>query len=161
MEFISDNKIELQHLNCRLDSITRSDGSAILSQGKYTICYCIQTHFSRIKAHLLKLKILFEGDTAVAVSISGPGEVKLHNLQIDKAHVEVCYRSKSGIPSLTDKLREKIIRETCESAVSSVLYPRSSIILQIHEMENTCGVSYKLIELSLNKFLFFFCDQFQ
>lgn len=85
----------------------------------------------------------------MAVSISGPGEVKLHNLQIDKAHVEVSYRSKSGIPSITDKLREKILREACESAISSVLYPRSSIFLQIHEIENTCGVRYKYIELNL------------
>lgn len=67
--------------------------------------------------------------------------MKLHNLQIDKAHVEVYYRSKSGLPSIADKLREKIIRDTCESAILSVLYPRSSIFLQIHEMENAGGVS--------------------
>lgn len=82
------------------------------------------------------------GETTAAATINGPGEVKLQNLQIDKAHVEVLYRSKSGVPSITDKLRERIIRETCESAISSVLYPRSSIILQIHEIENTCGVSH-------------------
>lgn len=81
------------------------------------------------------------GDTAVTVSISGPGEVKLHNLQIDKAHIEVYYRSKSGLPSIADKLREKIIRDTCQSAIMTVLYPRSSIFLQIHEMENAGGVS--------------------
>lgn len=81
------------------------------------------------------------GDTAVAVTILGPGEVKLHNLQIDKASVEVYYRSKSGLPSIADKLREKIIRATCESAILSVLYPRSCIILQIHEIENAGGVS--------------------
>lgn len=80
------------------------------------------------------------GETTATATINGPGEVKLQNLQIDKAHVEVSYRSKSGLPSIADKLREKIIRETCETAISSVLYPRSSIILQIHEIENTCGV---------------------
>lgn len=87
------------------------------------------------------------GDTAVTVTINGPGEVKLHNLQIDKAHVEVYYRSKSGLPSIDDKLREKIIRDTCESAILSVLYPRSSIILQIHELENAGGVSCSAFSL--------------
>lgn len=80
------------------------------------------------------------GDTAILSTVSGPIEVKLHNLQIDKAHVEVYYRSKSGLPSIADKLREKIIRNTCESALISVLYPRSSIVLQIHEMGNAGGV---------------------
>lgn len=75
------------------------------------------------------------------VTVNGPIEVKLHNLQIDKAYVEVYYRSKSGLPSIADKLREKIIRDTCESALLTVLYPRSSIFLQIHEMENAGGVS--------------------
>lgn len=66
--------------------------------------------------------------------------------------MEVAYRSKSGLPSITDKLREKIIRETCESAISSVLYPRSSIFLQIHEIENSSGVRYySLIHSELDK----------
>lgn len=92
------------------------------------------------------------GETTINCTINGPGEVKLHNLQIDKAHVEVAYRSKSGLPSITDKLREKIIRETCESAISSVLYPRSSIFLQIHEIENSSGVRYySLIHSELDK----------
>lgn len=77
----------------------------------------------------------------MTVTVNGPIEVKLHNLQIDKAHVEVYYRSKSGLPSIADKLREKIVRDTCESALLTVLYPRSSIFLQIHEMENAGGVS--------------------
>lgn len=68
--------------------------------------------------------------------------MKTHNLQIDKAYVEVLYRSKAGLPTIVDKLREQIIRETCESALLTVLYPRSSIFLQIHEMEDAGGVSY-------------------
>lgn len=84
---------------------------------------------------------IISGDTAVTATVSGPIEVKLHNLQIDRAHVEVYYRSKSGLPSIADKLREKIVRDTCETALLTVLYPRSSIFLQIHEMENAGGVS--------------------
>lgn len=83
---------------------------------------------------------IFSGDSAVTAAVNGPIEVKLHNLLIDKAHVEVYYRSKSGLPSIDDKLREKVVRDTCESALLTVLYPRSSIYLQIHEMENSGGV---------------------
>lgn len=91
------------------------------------------------KTHLTIRKYI-SGDTAVTATVNGPIEVKLHNLQIDKAHVEVYYRSKSGLPSIADKLREKIVRDTCESALLTVLYPRSSIFVQIHEMENAGGV---------------------
>lgn len=97
------------------------------------------THFDHFPGIFVLFCLL--GDTAVLVTVNGPIEVKLHNLQIDKAHVEVYYRSKSGLPSIADKLREKIIRDTCESALLTVLYPRSSIFLQIHEMENVGGVS--------------------
>lgn len=99
-----------------------------------------------LKINIIPLTIksfffLISGDTAVTATVSGPIEVKLHNLQIDKANVEVYYRSKSGLPSIADKLREKIVRDTCESALLTVLYPRSSIFLQIHELENAGGVS--------------------
>lgn len=84
----------------------------------------------------------FAGDTAVTATIIGPTDVKLHNLQIDKAYVDVLYHSKAGLVTVADKLRENIIKNTCESALLSVLYPRSSIILQIYEMENGGGVSW-------------------
>lgn len=74
----------------------------------------------------------------------GPVEVKLHNLQIDKAYVDVLYRSKSGLPSAADKLREKIIMETCENALLTVLYPRTAIVIQIFEMDDGGGVSRSL-----------------
>lgn len=82
------------------------------------------------------------GETAVAATIIGPTEVKLHNLQIDKAHVDVLYHSKAGLVTVADKLREKIIKNTVDAALLSVLYPRSAIILQIYEMENGGGVSF-------------------
>lgn len=65
----------------------------------------------------------------------------MHNLHIDKAYVEVFYRCKSGLPSVTDRLREKILRNTCETALLTVLYPRSAVTIQIHEMEDCGGVS--------------------
>lgn len=81
------------------------------------------------------------GDTTVTATIIGPTEVKLHNLLIDKAYVDVLYHSKAGLVTVADKLRENIIKNTCETALLSILYPRSAIILQIYEMENGGGVS--------------------
>lgn len=81
------------------------------------------------------------GDTAVTATIIGPTEVKIHNLQIDKAYIDVLYHSKAGLVTVADKLREKIIKDTCETTLLAILYPRSAIILQIYEMENGGGVS--------------------
>lgn len=73
-------------------------------------------------------------------SVYGPIDVKIQNLRIDKAHVEVYYRPKSGLPSVGDRLREKIIRNTCETALLAVLYPRTAITIQLQEMEDNEGV---------------------
>lgn len=129
------NDVAIRPLHCRLNAQTRSDGSSMLTQGKNRIVYFNLEFFE-----FCSNSILFSGDTAVTATVFGPIEVKLHNLQIDKAHVEVHYRSKSGLPTIGDRLREQIIRETCESALLTVLYPRSSIFIQVHEMENAGGV---------------------
>lgn len=89
------------------------------------------------------------GETAVTAAILGPIEVKLHNLSIDKAYVDVLYRSKSGLSSAADKLREKIIKETCENALLTVLYPRTAIVVQIFEMDDNGGVSIVYWEQTL------------
>lgn len=133
------NNVTIRPLHCRLNAQAKSDGSSMLTQGDE-----INNNFwQSIWIQLIKFNDGFfsSGDTAVTVSVNGPIEVKTHNLQIDKAHVEVLYRSKAGLPTIVDKLREQIIRETCESALLTVLYPRSSIFLQIHEMEDAAGVS--------------------
>lgn len=87
------------------------------------------------------------GETAVTASVLGPVEVKLHNLQIDKAYVDVFYRSKSGLPTFNDRLRERIIKNTCESALLTTLHPRTSVQIQIHEMEDCGGVSCCLVNV--------------
>lgn len=73
-------------------------------------------------------------------SVNGPVEVKLQNLQIEKSSVEVFYRPKSGLPSVTDRLREQIIKNTCETALLVTLHPRTAISLQLQEMEDRGGV---------------------
>lgn len=77
----------------------------------------------------------------MAATIIGPVEVKQHNLLIDKAHIEVYYYSKTGLPTVMDKAREDIIKKTCETVLLNVLYPRSTILVQLFEMEDCGGVS--------------------
>jgi exosome complex component RRP46 len=70
--------------------------------------------------------------------------VKLQNLDIDKASIEVYYRPKAGLSSVTDRLKEKIIRNTCNSALLATLHPRTAVSIQIQEMEDRGGV-HKLL----------------
>jgi exosome complex component RRP46 len=83
----------------------------------------------------------FSGQTVCVASVYGPIEVKLQNLDIDKASIEVFYRPKAGLSSVTDRLKEKIIRNTCNSALISTLHPRTAISIQIQEMEDKGGVN--------------------
>lgn len=132
-------ELYLREIRCKLNAYTRFDGSAMLAQGIQTMCST--TSFFNILIPLYNSV----GDTAVAAMVNGPTEVKLHNLQVDKASVDVHFRSKSGLPSIADKQREKILRSTCESALMSVLYPRSSIGLQVFIMEDGGGVSFIIL----------------
>ncbi|XP_067616746.1 exosome complex component RRP46 [Eurosta solidaginis] len=104
--------IKLRPINCELNPLTRSDGSALFTQG----------------------------DTCVLASMLGPIEVRSQNLNIEKAHVECIYRPKAGLPTIDDKLTESIIRDTCESAILTVLHPRTTISIQIQELDNRCGI---------------------
>lgn len=131
---VVEHEVQMRPMLCKLNAHTRSDGSALLTQGK-----CNRTiHSTLFNSDKTSL---FLGETAVTATVLGPIEVKMHNLQIDKAYVEVYYRCKSGMPTVADRLREKILRHTCETALLTVLYPRSAITLQIHEMEDCGGVS--------------------
>ncbi|XP_059615801.1 exosome complex component RRP46-like [Phlebotomus argentipes] len=113
MEDDSEHKfLELRPMRCELDVLSRSDGSALFAQG----------------------------ETAVLSSVHGPVEVKLQNLQYDKSSVEVYYKSKSGQQSVGDRFREQYIRNTCESALLTALYPRTAISLQLQEMEDRAGL---------------------
>lgn len=82
----------------------------------------------------------FPGETAVLSSVNGPVEVKLSNLQHDKASVEVNYRPRTGLPQVVDRFKEHLIRGTCESALIPALYPRTAISIQLQEMEDNGGV---------------------
>lgn len=96
--------------------------------------------------------IIFAGGTTVLASMQGPLEAKQNNLKIDNATIEVSYRPKSGLPTIKDKLRESIIKGTCESALLTALHPRTTISVQIQELDNRCGVN-----ICVYYYYFFLC----
>lgn len=109
--------IKLRTLNCELNPLTRTDGSTLFIQGA----------------------------TCVLASMLGPVEVKLQNLKIDKAHVDCIYRPKAGLPTIRDKIRETMIKDTCEAALLSALHPRTLISIQLQELDDRGGVSVTVI----------------
>lgn len=66
---------------------------------------------------------------------------------IDKANVEAYFRPKIGLPAVGDKLNEHILKNVCETALVTTLYPRSAIVVIVQEMQNCGGVSYMLTKM--------------
>ncbi|XP_017785230.1 PREDICTED: exosome complex component RRP46 [Nicrophorus vespilloides] len=99
-------------------NLTRPDGSTIYSQGKST----------------------------VIAGVYGPIDVKPQKMLIDRGSVETFFRPKSGLPGVGDRLYETIIRNICETALVSTLYPRSGIQVVIQEMQS----GGELISCSVN-----------
>ncbi|KAF5273717.1 hypothetical protein FQR65_LT17125 [Abscondita terminalis] len=86
------------------------------------------------------LAVIVSRDTIVIVGVYGPIEVKNQKLLISKASVETHYRPKTGTPGIGDRLYETTIQNICETALVSALYPRSSIVIIIQEMQNCGGI---------------------
>ncbi|ESP03795.1 hypothetical protein LOTGIDRAFT_110121 [Lottia gigantea] len=109
MEVDSPN-VELRPISCDLGHLSRSDGSATLTQG----------------------------DTTVISAVYGPGDVRISKEIIDKATVDVVYKPKTGLPKCEDKIKERIIRNSCETIILAGLHPRTCIEIILQEMQN-CG----------------------
>ncbi|XP_055847839.1 exosome complex component RRP46 [Episyrphus balteatus] len=107
-----ENDIAMRPINCELNPLTGADGSALHSQG----------------------------ETSVLASMYGPIEARTQHAKIEKANVEVIYRPKAGLPTIKDKFRECILRNTCETALLTALHPRTTISIQLQEMDNRCGL---------------------
>jgi len=104
----------LRPIFCSLGEITRADGSVMLCQG----------------------------DTTVACSVYGPGEVRQARELIDRSLVEVCYKPRLGLPGVKDRDREEVITRTCTAAVLTSLHPRTAVTINIQEMQDSgCLVS--------------------
>ncbi|XP_047033756.1 exosome complex component RRP46 [Helicoverpa zea] len=109
---IADLKdFNLRPMKCECNFLSKSDGSAILSQGP----------------------------TVALVSVNGPLDIKMTSQSIEKATLEVLFSSKSGKPSVEDRYKEHVIRQTCETAILGSLYPRSGITVTIQELEDYGG----------------------
>lgn len=85
------------------------------------------------------------GNTVVVAAVYGPVEVKIQNSDIFKATIEVYYGTKSGQTSVRERLRESIIKQTCESALLVSLHPREAFSINIQEMQDSGGVN--MVEL--------------
>uniref|UniRef100_A0A6G4ZX04 Putative exosomal 3'-5' exoribonuclease complex subunit rrp46 n=1 Tax=Rhipicephalus microplus TaxID=6941 RepID=A0A6G4ZX04_RHIMP len=102
----------LRKLAAKFSNLSRPDGSAILAQG----------------------------ETVVQAGVYGPVEVKQMRELPEKATVEVFFRSKSGQQSCSDRMSEKVIRSTLETALLTALHPRSCISLTCQEFHNNGGL---------------------
>ncbi|XP_049791200.1 exosome complex component RRP46 isoform X2 [Schistocerca nitens] len=110
---VTEEQIHLRPIHFELNVVSRSDGSAILTQG----------------------------NTAVMAGVFGPAEVKLSKILIDRANVEAIYRPKTGLPTVADRTREALIKNTCEAAIISSQYPRTNISVIVQEMQDSGGDS--------------------
>ncbi|XP_050354021.1 exosome complex component RRP46 [Nymphalis io] len=124
MKVEDENNFKLRPMKCELNYLSKSDGSAILAQG----------------------------DTVVLVSANGPLDIKSSSQSIEKATLEVLFCSKGGKPSVADRYKENIVRQTCETAILGCLYPRTGISLTIQELEDfggllTCSVNCACLAL--------------
>lgn len=107
---ISNNSSELRSMRCEQCLLNKSDGSASFSQG----------------------------DTQVIAAAYGPAEVRLSREIIDKATLEVVLRPKVGVPGCAEKLKEQVIRNSCEPVVLIMQHPRSSLMIVIQLIQD-CG----------------------
>ncbi|CAG0884531.1 unnamed protein product [Darwinula stevensoni] len=80
--------------------------------------------------------ICMQGDTVISAQATGPAEVKLQKEIMDKATIEVIFRTKSTGTGGNYVLLEKSVRDACETAILTTLHPRSAISIILLEMQN-------------------------
>ncbi|XP_015589164.1 exosome complex component RRP46 [Cephus cinctus] len=110
-EIVEDEGI-LRPMKCELNHLTMPDGSAMFMQG----------------------------DTAVVAGIYGPVEARVQKMMYDKASIEVVYTPIKGPPCVDDRMREQIIKETCEAALIATLHPGTAICINVQELQDSGGL---------------------
>ncbi|KAJ2944665.1 hypothetical protein O0L34_g4020 [Tuta absoluta] len=103
---------KLKPMKCEFNVLSKSDGSAILSQGT----------------------------TVALVSVNGPLDINMKSQSIEKSTLEVLFSSKGGKPSVGDRYKENVIRQTCETAILGSLYPRTGTTVTVQELEDYGGL---------------------
>lgn len=106
---MDENDRTLREMTCELGQLSRCDGDVFLMQG----------------------------ETCVTSAVYGPTEVRMNKEILDKATVDIVYKSKTGLPGCAEKLFERIIRNTCETVILTTLHPRSGINVIVQEMQNS------------------------
>ncbi|XP_026330597.1 exosome complex component RRP46 [Hyposmocoma kahamanoa] len=112
VEDVTMKDFKLKPMKCELNYLTKSDGSAILSQGTTVALACV----------------------------NGPLDIKMQSQSIEKSTLEVLFSSKGGKPCVADRYKENVIKQTCETAVLGSLYPRSGITITVQELEDYGGL---------------------
>lgn len=130
-----NTSFEMREMKAELGLLSKSDGSAMFSQGNIAVKQSFLLH---TKAVFNIFKI--QGITTLLVNINGPVEVKIQNMNVEKASIEVYYRPKSGLPSVDDRFKEKFVQQCMETALYSELHPRTAYRIQLQEIENRGGV---------------------
>ncbi|KND02508.1 exosome non-catalytic core subunit RRP46 [Spizellomyces punctatus DAOM BR117] len=80
------------------------------------------------------------GDSAVMCSVFGPMEVKLRDEKLDKAVVEVIFKTAAGMTTTKERMYERIIRQTLEASILSGLHPRTSIRVTLQVLTDDGGI---------------------
>ncbi|KAK6638926.1 hypothetical protein RUM43_007196 [Polyplax serrata] len=103
---------EMRNMNCELGPLSRPDGSALFTLG----------------------------ESMTLSAVYGPCEVKPQKLLTENATVEVSYKPKTGLSSVTDKLKEATLTNICKTAILSSQHPRTSISVIVQEMQDSGGL---------------------
>lgn len=83
---------------------------------------------------------LILGSTSVLASVNGPIEVRLRDEQVDKATLEVVFRPADKMAGTSEKVLEKLIRDTFGSAIMTNLNPRTLIQIVVQVEHDDGGV---------------------
>lgn len=139
METEVEERLRMRAITSELNILTRSDGSAIITQGNW-----LNKKMNKIPAHVY---VMILGGSCCIASVNGPLEVLTANLDMNKAFVEVIYRPRSGLPGVNERYKEKIVKSLCETCIITQLYPRTQITVQTQEMDDNGGVSNFIVML--------------